>query len=75
MSIPASFGLLPAYAMETLQVLTKQPVFIPALSLLLLCQHEWLAPSAAQQELGLVPRPLSETLQDTIQWYRELGYC
>ncbi|MBI3800644.1 MAG: NAD-dependent epimerase/dehydratase family protein [Deltaproteobacteria bacterium] len=75
LSIPASLGVLPAYAMEAIQTLTGQPASFPALSVLLLCQHEWLAPSAAQQELGLVPRPLSETLLDTIQWYRELGYC
>lgn len=75
LSVPASLGVLPSYVLEAFQTFTKQPVFIPALSLLLLCQHEWLAPSAAQHELGLVPRPLSETLQDTVQWYRALGYC
>jgi dihydroflavonol-4-reductase len=74
-SIPAGLGVLPAYAMEAIQALTGQSVPFPALSVLLLCQHEWLAPSTAQQELGLVPRPLSGTLRDTIQWYRELGYC
>jgi dihydroflavonol-4-reductase len=75
LSIPAGLGVFPAYAVEALQALTGQPVPIPALSVMLLCQHEGLAPSAAQQELGLVPRPLSKTLHDTIQWYRELGYC
>ena len=24
---------------------------------------------------GLVPRPLSATLRETVAWYRQLGYC
>ena len=28
----------------------------------------------AQQELGLTPRPLKETLQDSLIWFREYGY-
>jgi dihydroflavonol-4-reductase len=74
LSIPASLGVFPAYLMEAVQAFSGQPVLFPALSVMLLCQHEWLAPSAAQQDLGLTPRPLSETLSDTIQWYRTLGY-
>jgi hypothetical protein len=26
-------------------------------------------------ELGITPRPLSETIVDAINWYRQIGYC
>ncbi len=29
----------------------------------------------ALKDLGLTPRPLSETIRDAISWYRAIGYC
>ncbi|HLW70465.1 MAG TPA: NAD-dependent epimerase/dehydratase family protein [Candidatus Binataceae bacterium] len=48
---------------------------LPALIAMLTYIHGYLAPSAAQVDLGLVPRPLSRTLLETIEWYRAIGYC
>lgn len=36
---------------------------------------DFLPPSNALAELGITPRPLSETLTDAICWYREVGFC
>jgi dihydroflavonol-4-reductase len=48
---------------------------LPALVAMLTFMHGYLAPSPAQVELGVVLRPLSATLLDTISWYRSIGYC
>lgn len=48
---------------------------LPALIAMLTYMHGYLAPSAAQVELGVALRPLSATLLDTISWYRRIGYC
>ena len=29
----------------------------------------------ALKDLGITPRPLSETIGDAITWYRAIGYC
>jgi hypothetical protein len=42
---------------------------------MLLCEQEWVEPESAQLELAAAPRPLTETARDTIEWYREIGYC
>jgi dihydroflavonol-4-reductase len=48
---------------------------LPALIAMLTYMHEYLAPSIAQVDLGVVIRPLSQTLLDSIEWYRGIGYC
>jgi dihydroflavonol-4-reductase len=48
---------------------------LPALVAMLTYMHGYLTPSPRQTELGLVLRPLSRTLLETIDWYRAIGYC
>ena len=48
---------------------------LPALIAMLTYMHDYLAPSAAQVDLGVELRPLSQTLLDSIEWYRGIGYC
>jgi hypothetical protein len=48
---------------------------LPALIAMLTYMHGYLAPSAAQIDLGLALRPLSRTLLETIEWYRTISYC
>jgi dihydroflavonol-4-reductase len=48
---------------------------LPALIAMLTYMHDYLAPSAAQVDLGVELRPLSQTLLDSIEWYRSIGYC
>ena len=48
---------------------------LPAIGPLLVLDGYAMAPSADQRALGVLPRPLDETLRDAIAWYRSLGYC
>ena len=70
-SVPVAFG---AYLAELLLGYggIESPIAIPAM---LVSSHEWQPPCKAFLELEIVPRPLSETLRDSIEWYREIGYC
>ena len=36
---------------------------------------DYLEASGIRNELGVVPRPLAETIADAITWYRAIGYC
>jgi hypothetical protein len=47
---------------------------VPSLPSLLARYSYPMAAGPAQQRLGIVPRPLSETLRDAINWYASVGY-
>jgi nucleoside-diphosphate-sugar epimerase len=48
---------------------------LPALAPMLTMLHDSFDPSDLQMELDITPRPLSQTLTDAIDWYRQIGYC
>ena len=73
--VPASVAVAPACLAEGLSTLLGRPPSGTALAVLLTCHFDWVPISPAQHELGLVPRPLSATLSDTVSWYRRIGYC
>ena len=52
-----------------------RPSPLPAIGPMLLLDGYRMPPSADQLALGVVPRPLDETLRDAIDWYRRIGYC
>ena len=70
-SVPGAFG---AYLAELLLGFSgiEAPIAIPAM---LVSSHEWQPPCKAFLDLKIVARPLSETLRDSVEWYRALGYC
>jgi dihydroflavonol-4-reductase len=74
-SAPASLSAFASYGIELGFAVMGQPSPVPSLVVALLCEHQWLSPSIAQRELGVVPHPLSGTLRDAIAWYRQIGYC
>jgi len=47
---------------------------VPSLPSLLARYSYPMTPGTAQEQLGIVPRPLSETLRDAINWYASAGY-
>jgi dihydroflavonol-4-reductase len=51
------------------------PSPLPAIGLLLILDSYPMQPSVEQRALGALPRPLDDTLRDSIAWYRRLGYC
>jgi nucleoside-diphosphate-sugar epimerase len=48
---------------------------LPSIGPLLVLDGYVMTPSVEQRALGIVPRPLDDTLRDAIDWYRGLGYC
>ena len=36
---------------------------------------DYLVSGDQMSQLGVAPRPLSETIVDAIKWYRKIGYC
>ena len=36
---------------------------------------DYMVAGKEMSELGITPRPLSETIMDAINWYRQIGYC
>jgi dihydroflavonol-4-reductase len=72
---PSSTAVIATWFSEmTLGALGVEPP-LPALVAMLTYIHGYLPPSTVQIDLGLVPRPLSRTLLETIEWYRAIGYC
>lgn len=72
---PAALGVLPSYWAELMWATVGRPSPLPSLLPTLICEQSWMKNGDQQQALGIVPRPLNETLRDTIRWYQDLGYC
>ena len=72
---PAALGVLPSYWAELMWATVGRPSPLPSLLPTLICEQSWIKTGDEQQALGIVPRPLDETMRDTIRWYQGLGYC
>jgi dihydroflavonol-4-reductase len=72
---PAGLTLAAALSTEALLGLAGRQSPSPALATMLLAESHWTSPEGIQNALGIWPRPLSRTLVDAIDWYRQLGYC
>lgn len=73
--LPARLTLAAALSTEALLGLAGRQSPSPALATMLLAESHWTSPEGIQNALGIWPRPLSRTLVDAIDWYRQLGYC
>lgn len=73
--LPAPLAAGAAAAVEILQRAVGAGFRVPSLALVLLCESYAMSVSAVQRELGVKPRPLSDTVRDAIAWYQRLGYC
>jgi dihydroflavonol-4-reductase len=60
-------------ALELVSRLQHKPPAITRDVLQILGRYAWYDTSKARRELGWMPRPLHETLSDTIRWLREQG--
>ena len=63
-----------AYWTERLFAATGRRAPMPSLPLLLSCEVWGTGMGEAQRPLGAWPRPLEDTLRDSLEWYRRLGY-
>jgi dihydroflavonol-4-reductase len=75
LSAPAPLAAFGSYWLERLWGMAGLQPPISSLAPLLIYQHEWMPPCVALRELGVTVRPLYETLLDSIEWYRRIGYC
>ena len=72
---PITLGMIATYWSELALGAIGLPPRLPALAPMLTMLHDSFDPSPIQSELGIVPRALSGTLRDAIDWYRQIGYC
>jgi dihydroflavonol-4-reductase len=75
LSAPVSLAAFGSYWLERLYAISGLQAPFSSLAPILMYQHEWMPPSVALRELGVTVRPLYETLLDSIEWYRSIGYC
>lgn len=75
LSAPVSLAAFGSYWLERLYAVSGLQAPFSSLAPILMYQHEWMPPSVALRELGVTVRPLYETLLDSIEWYRSIGYC
>jgi dihydroflavonol-4-reductase len=74
-SAPAPLAAFGSYWLERLLGIAGLQAPISSLAPLLIYQHEWMPPCVALRDLGVTVRSLNETLLDSIEWYRSIGYC
>ncbi len=73
-NVPASLSSAVFYGNEVLSRVGFSPVAYPAVGAMLLLDQRWTQPSPAQRRLGISPLPLSRTIADAVDWYRQQGY-
>jgi dihydroflavonol-4-reductase len=74
-SFPAEAVLLGAYWLETMLDLAGMRTPLSSGAIMISSAFDYLEPGKELEELGVTPRLLSETVADSIQWYRQIGYC
>jgi len=72
---PADYSVWPSYWAEWMWALVGRPSPMPSLWPILISEQGWTTTSSEQVALGVSPRALKDTLRDTIDWYRAIGYC
>ena len=75
LSTEATFALAGAYAMELMLGAIGEKTRLPAGGMMMASMFDYLVHGQELQQLGVTPRPLSETIVDAISWYRKIGYC
>jgi dihydroflavonol-4-reductase len=68
-------ALASAYAMELMLGMIGQTTRLPAGGMMMATLFDYIVSGKELQELGITPRPLTDTLVDAIKWYRQVGYC
>jgi dihydroflavonol-4-reductase len=72
---PITLGAMATYWTEMAFGAIGLPPPLPALAPMLTMLHDSFDPGPVQTELGIVLRPLSRTLVEAIEWYRQIDYC
>ena len=74
-STATTVALAGAYAMELMLGTIGEKTRLPAGGMMMATLFDYMVSGNELRELGITPRPLTETLVDAIKWYRQVGYC
>jgi nucleoside-diphosphate-sugar epimerase len=74
-STATTLALTGAYAMELMLGTMGERTRLPAGGIMMATLFDYMVSGTQLSELGITPRPLSETIADAIKWYRKIGYC
>ena len=74
-STATTLALTGAYAMEMMLGTVGEKTRLPAGGMMMATLFDYMVSGKQLSELGITPRPLSETIGDAIKWYRKIGYC
>jgi hypothetical protein len=75
LGVPAALSIIPLLVAEAMWATIGSASPVPSLLPALLCEQGWMAQSPAQQQILSHLRSIKETVDDTIGWYRTIGYC
>lgn len=75
LSTAPNLAIAGAYLAELMWGAIDEKTPLPAGGMMMATLFDYMPPSEQLQELAITPRPLSETITDAIQWYRQIGYC
>ncbi len=70
-----NFAMFTAYLTELMFSAIGQQTPIITAGMMMATAIDYLDRPSALKEIGVQPRPLSETIADAIEWYRAIGYC
>ncbi len=70
-----SLAMFGSYWTEVMFSMLGQQTPIISAGMMMATAIDYLDAGSVLEELGITPRPLSETIADAIQWYRQIGYC
>jgi dihydroflavonol-4-reductase len=71
----ATLALVGSFWSEVMFSIFRQQTPIISAGMMMATAIDHLDKNSALLELGITPRPLSETIDDAIKWYRRIGYC
>ena len=74
-STAATLAVAGAYAMELILGAVGEKTPLPSGGMMMASLFDYMDAGRKMSELGITPRPLSETIVDAIKWYRQIGYC
>lgn len=71
----ATLAMAGSYLVELAYSMLGQQTPIISAGMMMATAVDYLHAESALNALGITPRPLTETINDAIKWYRTIGYC
>ena len=70
-----SLAMFGSYLTEVVFDMLGEQTPIISAGMMMATAIDYLDARSVLEELGITPRPLTETIADAIKWYRAIGYC